>query len=297
MRVVISGASGLLGTALTQSLRADGHTVVALVRRTALSPDESTWNPATGRIDHDVIAASDAVVNLAGASIGDKRLTSGYKRVVLHSRVDSTHTVAGAIASANPSAILLQGSAMGYYGDRGPEPLSERMKPGKGFLADVCLAWEEAARPAAEAGAHVAYLRTGLVLAPHGGFAKRLLPLARRGLLGSMGNGAALQSWITLDDTVSAMRFLLEQRHQGAVNVVAPQPAPISDVIGSLARAFGATPGLTVPAWVLHAVIGEAADDLLASQAGVPGVLNRLGFTWSHPTLDDAASYVAAGAK
>jgi len=293
MRVVVSGASGLIGTALTDSLRADDHTVIALVRREARGDRESSWDPAAHVIDHDVIASADVVVNLAGSSIGSKRLTSGYKRVVKQSRVDSTSTIAAAIAAANPTVILLQGSSMGYYGDKGSLELTERAGAGEGFLADVCQAWEASAQPAVDAGATVAYVRTGLVLTGHGGFAHRLLPFVKHGLLRSLGSGDALQSWITLEDQVRGLRFLMEVTHQGPVNMIAPRPATMAQIIAAIAHAFGSRPGLPVPAWALRAAIGDAADDLLNSQAGVPGVLTRLGFTWSHPTLEDAAHYVA----
>lgn len=289
MRVVVSGSSGLIGTALTTSLRADGHDVVALVRREPKGPNESRWDPAAGEIDAAVIESADAVVNLAGASIGDKRLTESYQEVVRQSRVDSTTTIARAIASSGAHASLIQGSSMGIYGDRGAEPLTERAPAGEGFLADITLAWEGAASPAADAGARVAYARTSLVLASHGGFAQRLLPLARRGLLRSLGDGRSYQSWITLADEVSALRFLLESEHEGPVNMTAPHAATGEGLITAISAAYGKKPGLRVPAWALRIAVGPAIDDLLASQNGVPGVLSRLGFTWQHPTITDAA--------
>lgn len=293
MRVVVSGASGLIGTALATSLIADGHTVVSLVRREAHGEHESAWDPAKGVIDSDAIAAADVVVNLSGASIGDKRLTSSYQKVVLSSRVGSTTTIAKAIAEANPSAVLLQGSSMGFYGDRGGDPLTERSRHGDGFLADVSRQWEASATPAVSAGARVVYLRTGLVLAPHGGFAKRLLPLAKRGLVGSLGNPRSLQAWISLVDHVRAMRFLMDGDHEGPVNVVSPRAVSSAQLAGAITAAYGHRPGLPIPSWVLQAVVGPAADDLLASQNGVPGVLKRLGFVWVHPTIGDAAEYIA----
>lgn len=292
MRVVISGSSGLIGTALKESLRADGHTPIALVRREARGEHESAWDPAAHMIDHDVVASADAVVNLAGASIGGKRLTSGYKQVVKQSRVDSTTTIATAIAAANPDAILLQGSSMGYYGDQGTTELTEDAPAGEGFLAEVSQAWETAAGPAVDAGASVAYLRTGLVLTGHGGFAERLLPFAKRGLLGSLGSRDALQSWITLVDHVRALRLLMDKAHSGPVNMVAPQPATMADIIAAIAHAYGSRPGFPVPGWALRLAIGEAAEDLLNSQSGVPTVLNGRGFTWTHPNIDEAARYV-----
>lgn len=293
MRVVVSGASGLIGTALGESLRADGHSVVALVRREARHASESSWDPTTGRIDDTAIAAADVVVNLAGASIGDKRLTRSYQKVVLSSRVDSTRTIAQAIARVKPTATLLQGSSMGFYGDRGTEPLTERLPAGGGFLADISHEWESSAAPAVDAGARVVYLRTGLVLAPHGGFAKRLLPLASRGLIGALGNPASLQSWISLVDEVRAMRFLIDGEHRGPANLVGPHAASSAQLVGAIAEAHGHHAGIPVPSWVLQAVVGPAADDLLASQNGVPGVLTRLGFEWTHATIAEAATYVA----
>ncbi len=271
--------------------------MIALVRREARSGNESSWDPADHRIEHDVVASADVVVNLSGASIGSKRLSGSYKQVVTQSRTDSTATIANAIAAANPSVVLLQGSSMGFYGDQGHRELTEHVGPGEGFLADVAQAWESSAQPAVDAGATVAYLRTGLVLAGHGGFAQRLLPLIEFNLLRSLGSRDALQSWVTLEDQVRALRFLMEQPHHGPVNVVAPHPATMAEIIAALARAFGKRRGFPVPGWVLRTVIGEAADDLLASQAGVPGVLTGLGFTWSHPTLADAARYVADNAR
>ncbi len=294
MRVVISGASGLIGTALSASLREGGHSVVALVRRQATHEGESSWSPAAGLIDHDVIASADAVVNHAGASNGARRLTSAYQQVVRQSRVDSTTTIANAIAEANPNAVLLQGSAMGYYGSRGEEPLSERSPAGDTFLADICQAWEGSAAPAADAGARVVYLRTGLVLAPEGGFAERLLPLVRRGLLKSLGPGNAWHSWISLRDVTRALTFHLESDHHGPSNIVAPLAVRDRDLIAALCHAAGTSPGFPVPDWALRIAVGPAAEDLLSSQQAIPGVLTRLGFSWTHPRVEDAAEWVVS---
>jgi len=293
MRVVISGASGLIGTALSESLRADGHEVIALVRREARTQQESAWSPSTHHVDEGVIASADAVVNLAGASIGARRLTRAYKREVLASRVDATTTLATAIAAADAPARLIQASSMGYYGARGDDELTEQSQPGSGFLAEVCQAWEAASEPASRAGSQVIFARTGLVLAGHGGFAERLVPLARRGLIGGFGNGRAFQSWITLHDHIRAMRLLLTADIEGPVNVIAPEAARDGDLVRSLSAAFGRRPGLRVPRWALHLVIGEAANDLLASQRGIPTVLTAAGFAWDHATLASACAYVA----
>ncbi|WP_062316322.1 TIGR01777 family oxidoreductase [Demequina maris] len=298
MRVVISGSSGLIGTALTQSLHEGGHDVVALVRRSPVGPHESRWDPAAGTIDADLVRSADAVVNLAGASIGDKRLTDSYVEVVRGSRVDSTRTIVDALLGDDKGAgfggVLLQGSSMGYYGSRGEETLSERSTPGHTVLADIVTDWEAAAQPARDAGIRTVTVRTGLVLAPHGGFAERLLPLVTKGLLGTLGKGDAWHSWITLEDHIRALRFLIDSDHDGAVNAIAPHPARDAALIRALSEAAGRRPGFHVPAFVLEAAVGRAIEDLLSSTRGVPGVLSRLGFEWRHPTIEDAARWVMA---
>ncbi|WP_062518527.1 TIGR01777 family oxidoreductase [Demequina gelatinilytica] len=294
MRVVIAGSSGLIGTALTSSLREGGHDVVALVRRPARDDHESQWDPGSGRIDAELVRSADAVVNLAGASIGDKRLTDSYAAVVRSSRVDSTATLVEAMVGGF-DGVLLQGSAMGYYGSRGEEPLTERSTPGDTLLASIVSDWEAAAQPARDAGIRTVTVRTGLVLAPHGGFADRLLPLVTRGLLGTLGTGDAWHSWITLEDHIRALRFLLDSDHDGAVNAIAPHPARDAALIRALSEAAGRRPGFRVPAFVLEAAIGRAVEDLLSSQKATPGVLTRLGFDWRHPTIEDAARWLMAG--
>jgi len=296
MHVVISGASGLIGTALAESLRADGHRVVALVRRVARTADESPWDPARGMIDADAVRAADAVVNLAGASIGAKRLTASHKREVLRSRLDATRLIAGALAKRG-SGILVQGSAMGYYGDRGTAELDEDSGPGDTFLSDIVTRWEREALPAADAGVRVAYSRTGLVLSDHGGFAERLLPLVRRGLLGALGSGREMHSWIALEDAVRALRTLIDADIHGPANLVTPHPVTTRELIAALARAHGKRTGFTVPAWVLKVVVGDAVVDLLSSQNARPGTLQRVGFTWEYPRIDDAAAHIARAAK
>ena len=304
MRIVVSGASGLIGSALTPLLRSYGHEVIALVRRAARGPDESSWDPRAGIIDADLVASADAVVNLAGASIGDKRLTASYKQVVLNSRLDSTHTIAGAIAKAAKPPALMQGSSMGYYGDAGTSALPETAPSGEGFLADVCVQWEAAAQQARDAGSRVVNLRTGLVLASHGGFAARLLPLIKLGLFGGFGSGKAIQSWITLEDHVRAVAHLLGAapadqgattgaQVSGAANLIAPHPVSDAEIMAALAKAMGRPRGPKIPAALIKLAVGEAAEDLLTSQPGVPATLSGSRFEWRHPTIDAAARYVA----
>lgn len=291
MRVVISGASGLIGTALSESLRSDGHEVTALVRRAPRGPFESEWDPAAGVIDHDIVQSADAVVNLAGASIGSKRLTDSYKAVVKKSRVDSTELIARAYSARN-DGVLISGSAMGYYGARGEEVLTERSEPGGTFLSDIVLAWEAAAAPAVDAGVRTVFIRSGLVLAPHGGFAARLLPLVKRGLLGGLGGANPWHSWITLHDEVRALRYLIDSTHAGPANIIAPTPVRDHTLMAALSGVVGKKAGFVVPGWALEMAIGPAIDDLLSSQNARPGVLTRLGFAWDHPTIGDAATWV-----
>jgi len=295
VRVAITGASGLIGSALSASLRADGHEVLALVRREARD-GESRWDPATGVIDAKALLTCDAVVNLAGASIGSKRLTDSYKRVVRQSRTDATSLIATTLADGQWKGVLMQGAAMGYYGDRGDEVLTESSGPGDTFLSEIVTAWEASARPAIDAGIRTVFTRTGLVLAPHGGFAERLLPLVRRGLLRRFGSGREFHAWITLEDQVRATRFLIESEHAGPANIVAPHATRDHELIASLARAAGKGTAFPVPAWAMKLGVGEAAVDLLTSQNAEPEVLTRLGFAWNHPTIDEASRWVMEAA-
>jgi len=290
MRVAIAGSSGLIGTALKESLHAHGHETLALVRREPKG-DQSRWDPTTGLIDAEALLACDVVINLAGASIGDRRLTPSYQRFVRESRVQSTALIASTLAQGW-HGVLIQGSAMGYYGDRREESLTERSDAGDSFLAGMAKDWEHAAAPVVDAGVRTVFIRSGLVLAPFGGFADRLLPLVRRGLLGKLGSGRAWHAWISLEDEVRAIEFLIASDHHGPANLVAPAATRDADLIAALCRAAGKRPGFGVPAWSLELVIGQAIDDLLASQNARPGVLTRLGFEWHHPSIASAAAWV-----
>jgi hypothetical protein len=290
MRAVVAGSSGLIGTALVPALEASGYEVVRLVRRTARGAGESEWHPERGLVDAELLNHADLVVNLAGASIGARRLTKAYAKVVLDSRLETTGLLAGTMAEAGRGR-LIQASAMGYFGVRGEAELHERSQSGSGTLPEITIAWEKAANPAVLAGVHVQWLRTGLVVAPTGGLAKRLLPLIRLGLVRSLGSGKQWMSWIALDDVVRAIVFLAASDHVGPVNVVAPVPARNAELIAALARAAHRPRLFPVPAPILRLVVGPAADDLLGSQKARPSVLTRLGFRWNHPDIESAANW------
>ncbi len=236
MRIVISGSSGLIGSELVTRLRAERHDVIRLVRRPA-GPDEHTWDPVAGQLEPAAIDGADAVINLAGAGIGDKRWTDSYKRELRESRVRTTDLLATTIATVErPPRVLLSGSAIGVYGARSDEVLDESSAPGTGFLADLCIEWEAATAPAEAAGVRVTHLRTGIVLARHGGALKKQLPLFRLGLGGRFGSGKQWQSWISLDDEVGAIVHLLSADVHGAVNLTAPSPVTGKEFTATLGR-------------------------------------------------------------
>lgn len=288
MRIAISGSSGVIGTALSQSLSDKGHEVVRLVRRETEAADEIEWDPQGGTVGAGLDDV-DAVVNLAGAGVGDRRWTKAYKKEIRDSRVLGTITLARAMArSDNPPSVLINGSAIGYYGNSGIDPVTETSPPGEGFLADVVVDWEKATSPASDAGIRVAMIRTGLVVSAVGGAFGRLLPLFKYGLGGRVGSGKQYWSFISLRDEVRAIEFLLESDISGPVNLVAPHAITNRDVTRAMADSVNRPAFLPVPAIALKAVLGEFADDILASQNVVPEVLTNAGFTWLDPTIADA---------
>lgn len=289
MRILIAGASGFLGGHLVRRLTADGHEVLRLVRRAPRGAGEVTWQPATGRLDPAVVASADAVINLAGAGVADRRWTARYRAEIRSSRVDSTGTLARAIAETPPGArprVLLNASAVGWYGDTGDRPVEEDAPAGEGFLADVCRAWEAATRPAEDAGVRVVLLRTGLPLHRDGGLLKpQLLPF-RLGLGGQLGNGRQWMPWISLADWVAATVFLLTRDDiAGAVNVVGPAPATNAEFTRALAAALRRPALLRIPGVALRVALGGFAGEALASARVLPGVLGRAGFPYRHPDL------------
>lgn len=294
MKIAITGSSGFLGTALVPALRSDGHEVLRLVRRQPRAPDEIRWDPAAGQLDPVALRGVDAAISLAGAGVGDKRWTPARKQVILCSRVDSTSTLSRALATLDPAPrVLLSGSAIGFYGDTGDRMVDESGPVGSSFLAGVVRDWEAAAQPTADAGIRVAFLRTGLVMDRSGGAFARLFPLLRLGLGGPLGSGRQFWSWITLADTVRAMRFLLpDGAPAGPVNLTAPEPVSNRELVRELGRAMHRPALLPAPTPALRIVIGEFAGEILRSQRVLPRRLLDAGFSFESPDIATAASAV-----
>ena len=297
MKVVITGASGLIGTALVRSLTADGHDVVRLVRRQPRAADEVQWEPAVRRLDAAALSGADAVVNLAGAGIGDRRWSEDYKRLVLDSRIDATSTVATTMAGlpeADRPRVLLSASAVGFYGDTKDEPVDETGPQGAGFLADVVAQWERATAPAADAGVRVVTPRSGIVLAAGGGALGKVLPLFKLGLGGRLGSGRQWMSWIALADEIAALRFLLTRDDiAGAVNLTAPEPVRNRDYTKAIARAVHRPALATVPPIALRAALGGFADEgVLVSQRVLPSRLEDAGFPFTYADVDAALAAI-----
>ena len=291
MHVLVSGSSGLVGSALVPRLRALGHRVTRLLRAAPPAEDARAWDPARGALDPSHLADVDAVIHLGGASIAGGLWTAPHKGRIQKSRVHSTGLLATAIfAARRRPSVLVHASGVGYYGDRGDEILSESSPPGEGFLADVCRAWETASRPAEEAGARVVRVRTGLALARRGGVLGTLAPLFRLGLGGRLGSGRQWMAWISLEDLVEVYaRAVGDASLRGAVNAVAPEPATNAEFTRALGRAVRRPTPFPVPASLLRLLPGGMGEEtLLASQRVVPSRLLSGGFTFRDPSLEEA---------
>lgn len=288
LRVLVSGASGLIGTELCRQLREDGHDVHTLVRRQPSAPHEHNWAPTARILDSQLIDGADAVINLAGAPLGRLPWTSGYKKELLDSRLQTTRALAEAMNMASrPPSVFLNASAVGFYGDRPGERLTEESAKGTGFLADLVEAWEQAAqiRPAKT---RLVTFRTGLVLGP-GGALSPLVALTRLGLGSRLATGGDVWPWISLHDEAAAIRHLLHSSLDGVVNLVGPTPATSDRITAYLARRMRRWYDFTVPAWAIKLAMQEAGPELLlSSQKVLPARLLSDGFTFSHTTAEQA---------
>jgi uncharacterized protein (TIGR01777 family) len=287
-RVAITGASGLIGTALRRHLEASGHRVLPISRREV--PDGIRWDPYTGDLDTEKLEGVDAVVHLAGAGIADRRWSDSRKRELRESRVIPTLFLSERLAGLRQrSGVFISASAIGIYGDRGDEILSETSAIGSDFLATLGRDWEAAANPAREAGIRVVHPRFGVVLSTRGGALRRMLPPFRLGIAGRLGSGRQWMGWITLDDVVRAIEFLLDEPIAGPVIVSSPNPARNASFTKSLAHALHRPALILLPATALRALFGEMASaTLLASQRVVPTTLLAHGFEFGHPELEPA---------
>ncbi|MBN1827127.1 MAG: TIGR01777 family oxidoreductase [Candidatus Eisenbacteria bacterium] len=291
MRVAVTGSTGLVGTALLESLAADGIHAARLVRRRPGGAGEIGWDPGAGRIDGDALEGMDAVVHLAGASIAAGRWNAARKRLIRESRVQGTRLLSETLAGLNRKPrVFLSASAVGYYGDRREEPVDETAGAGEGFLAEVCAAWEEAAGPARDAGVRVVHPRIGFVLSGRGGGLPKMLLPFRLGLGGRIGNGRQRVSWISLTDLVGILRFLIRRDDiPGPVNAVSPRSVTNAELTRALGRALGRPTPFPVPAAMIGLLFGEMGRATLLSGARVlPERLERAGFRWRHSDIDSA---------
>jgi uncharacterized protein len=295
MKVAITGSSGLIGTALTASLQADGHEVVRLVRRPPRAADEIRWDPRAADAGNPALTRVDACVHLAGAGVGDHRWTAAYKAEIRSSRVLATRALATALVALSPRpATFIVASAVGRYGDTGGAPVTEDAPAGKAFLSRIVADWEAAAEPARSAGIRVAQLRSGLVLGSGGGVLGRLALPARLGVLPRFGDGRQVMSWISLTDEIRAIRFLLDgpgaEGRSGPYNLTAPNPVTNAQLTAALHAAFKRPdfPWLRVPAPALRLALGEMSSELLTSARVLPRRLLDAGFEFDYPTVDVA---------
>jgi uncharacterized protein (TIGR01777 family) len=298
MDVLVTGSHGFIASGLIPRLRADGHRVLRLVRSAPEGSDDVRWDPDAATIDARALEGVDAVVHLAGAGIGDKRWTPSRKELILESRTRATGLLARTLAElTRPPQVLLSGSAVGYYGNRGAEELTEESAPGDDFPARVCQAWEEATAPAAHAGIRVVHLRTGIVLAVQGGTLRRMLLPFKLGIGGRIGSGEQYLSWITLDDHVAAMQHLLTAPDvAGAVNLTAPRPVTNAEFTKALGEALHRPTVLPTPLLPLKVVYGgELVEHLLVNgQRALPRVLEAQDHHFAHPEIAGALRAVLA---
>jgi uncharacterized protein (TIGR01777 family) len=284
-RIAITGASGLIGTALVGYLKSEGHTVQRFVRRPVVAPDEIQWDPKTGYVDIEALRGVDAIIHLAGVGVGDKRWSKKYKSEILNSRLLGTTAIAHAVNEVKPQ-VFISASAIGWYGESGNRSVVESDRVGDDFLAAVCREWEGAADLVTDV--RTVKIRTGLVLDPTGGALGRMLPLFRLGLGGKLGNGKQWWSWITLHDVIRAITFLLENKVSGPVNLTSPNPVTNQEFTSALARAMHRPALFPAPAIALKIALGGFSSEILGSKKVMPQALTDAGFTWDYPHITNA---------
>jgi uncharacterized protein (TIGR01777 family) len=284
-RIAITGASGLIGTALVGHLKSEGHTVQRFVRRPVVAPDEIQWDPKTGYVDIEALRGVDAIIHLAGVGVGDKRWSKKYKSEILNSRLLGTTAIAHAVNEVKPQ-VFISASAIGWYGESGNRSVIESDRVGDDFLAAVCREWEGAADLVTDV--RTVKIRTGLVLDPTGGALGKMLPLFRLGLGGKLGNGKQWWSWITLHDVIRAITFLLEKNVSGPVNLTSPNPVTNQEFTSALARAMHRPALFPAPAIALKIALGGFSSEILGSKKVVPQSLTDAGFTWDYPHITNA---------
>ncbi|BBY09139.1 TIGR01777 family oxidoreductase [Mycobacterium noviomagense] len=293
--IAIAGSSGLIGSALVAALRAADHRVVRIVRRTPANSGELHWNPESGEFDATALSGVDAVVNLCGINIGQRRWSGAFKQNLRDSRITPTEVLSAAVAEAGVG-VLVNASAVGYYGNTKDRVVDETASAGKGFLAQLCQDWEAATAPAQHSGARVVLARTGLVLAPSGGALGRLRPLFSVGLGARLGSGRQYMSWISLEDEVRALQFVISHDVlAGPVNLTGPAPVTNAEFTAALGRAVHRPTPLVLPGFAVRAALGEFAEEgLLCGQRAIPAALERAGFRFNHNTIGEALNYATA---
>ena len=293
--VAIAGSSGLIGSALVTALRTADQQVLRIVRRTPANASELHWDPDSGELDAGALTGVDAVVNLCGIGIGRRRWSGAFKQNLRDSRITPTEVLSAAVADAGVG-VLVNASAVGYYGDTKDRAVDETASAGRGFLAQLCKDWEAATEPARDAGTRVVLARTGVVLASSGGALRRLRPVFSVALGARLGSGRQYMAWISLEDQVRALQFAISDRRlSGPVNLTGPAPVTNAEFTAALGRAVNRSTPLMMPGFAVRAALGEFADEaLLSGQRAIPAALERAGFEFHHNTVGEALRYATA---
>ena len=297
MKIVITGSSGLIGSALVRDCEKKNFEVVKLVRRVPKQENESQWDPVKGIVDLNVLEKATAIVNLAGAGVGDRRWSKKYKKLILDSRVNSTETLANAIVNLKtPPSVFVSGSAIGFYGDTADVAVDENANLGEGFLSDVVFNWEYAAQRVRSNNIRVVHPRTGLVMSKRGGLLKKILPLFKLGLGGKLGNGKQFWSYISLEDEIRAIHHVIDDvRLTGGVNFTNPNPVTNAEFTKSLSSVVNRPAFLKVPSLALKIALVEFSIEALGSSRILPSKLKAAGFKFNQPdilsTLNSAITY------